>query len=305
MEIKMRRYFGWFFLCLLLSSSVFATCTIEGTTTTGFGNNDGSADLGSSEVASITVNCDSEYRIGLDAGLNPSVNRRLHDSGHFIGYYLWTDTAATTEWGDNSITYPANPLTATGSNRNIRHPIFGTAMGINYAGFYNDIVHITVAYPPYGATDKLETDFILDLTMTGTCTLDSSGMTGFGTWPVGAANLTNVALGVITVNCTAGMNYRLGIDKGLTWNAGKRQMANGGNYIPYLLWTNASGTTEWGDTGLTAIESTYIETHPASAQFGIGTGNPQNFFIWGDALIQNAEIAGTYSDTVVMTVVWP
>jgi len=273
------------------------------TTTTGFGNSYGSADFNSREIASITVNCDSEYRISLNAGLNSSVNRRLHDSGHYISYYLWTDTAATTEWGDNSITYPANALTATGSHTNSRHPIYGSAMGTNYAGYYNDILHITVAYPPYGT--MLETDLILNLTITGTCTMDSSGMTGFGAWPQDAANLTNVALGVLTVNCTAGMNYRLGINKGLNWNAGKRQMANDGNYVPYLLWTNASGTTEWGDTGLAAIEGTYIETHPASAQFGTGTGNPQNFFIWGDALIENAEIAGIYSDTVLMTIVWP
>jgi len=303
----MRSYFSWFFLCLLLSNSAFATCTIEGTTTTGFGNSDGSVDLASSEVASITINCDSEYRINLDAGLNLSTSRYLNNSGNFIGYCLWVNSAATTEWGDNSTTYQANYLTATGSGTDITHPIFGTALtnGINYAEFYNDIVHITVTYPPYGSTDKQEIDLILDLTMTGTCTLDSSGMTGFGSWPQGTTDLTNVALGVITVNCTAGMNYGLGVNTGLNWNAGKRRMANGSNYVSYLLWADAGGTTEWGDTGLTAIESSYIETHPAPAQFDTGIGSSQNFFIWGDALIQSVGIAGTYTDTIIMTVVWP
>ena len=306
--MEIRRYFIWFFI--LFSNNLFAICTIIGTTTTGFGNSDGSADLVSREVASITVNCDSEYRINLDAGLNLSTSRHLSNGGGFIGYYLWIDAAAT-EWGDDSVTYPANYFTTTGSSIDVTHPIFGSALtnGVNYTELYNDSVHITVTYPPYGATDKQEIDLILDLTMIGTCTLDSSGVAGFGSWPVGTADIkadiNNVALGVISVNCVAGVNYGLGIDKGLNWNAGKRQMANGGNYVPYFLWANSSGTTEWGDSGLAAIENSYIETHPASAQFNIGTGNFQNFFIWGDALVQNIGIAGTYSDTITITVVWP
>jgi spore coat protein U-like protein len=300
-------------LWLLPAACTFAACTLVDTTTSGFGSSIGTENIDSREVAGLTLNCDSEYRIALDVGIHYTGSRRLSDgAGHFVNYALWTDAGGTVPWGDNGLagTYPANPLTSTGNGTNVFHPIYGTAStaGTTHAWLYTDTVHVTIAYPPYSPADKLETDLVLEVTIIGTCTLDSSGVTGFGAWPSDAADITGVALGIITVTCISGTNYALGIDAGLHWNAtlaGKRHLANGSSYIPYILWTDANRTTEWGDTGLTEIENTYVETHPAPVQVSVGTGNLQTFFLWGDALIQGVGVAGNYNDTVIVTVVWP
>ena len=297
-------------LALLLSSSTaFAACTLVETTISGFGK--AAENVKSREVAGISLNCNSVYKIALNAGSHYAEHRRLNNgTGHFINYALWTDAAGTVSWGDNS-SYPANPLTYTGNGTDIFHPIYGSTFSSEAAhvGYYTDTVHVTVTYPPYGSNDKLETELLLNLNKTGTCKFETSGLTGFGSRVIGTADLHGVALGVISVTCTSGTSYAVGLNSGNHWNArdsGKRHMAKDGQYIPYILWANAGATLEWGDTGLSAIESTYTETHPAAARTENGTGNSQNFFIWGDAAVRNVEVpSGTYRDTVTITITWP
>jgi spore coat protein U-like protein len=113
-----------------------------------------------------------------------------------------------------------------------------------------------------------------------------------------------MALGVVTVTCTPGVTFSVGMAAGQHWDGSMRNMANGLENVPYILWADSAGTLPWGDAGLTLIEPAYAETHPAPAQNSNGTGSPQNFFVWGDALI-SGKPAGTYTDTVSITVVWP
>jgi len=300
-------------LWLLPVTCLFAACTLVDTTTNGFGTSTGMENIASHEVAGLTLDCDSEYRIALDAGIHYTGLRRLSDgTTHFIHYTLSTEPSGRNPWGDNDLggTYPANPLTSSGNNRTVFHPIYGTAstLGALYAGIYTDTVHVTITYPPYQQTDRIETDLQLSVRVIGTCRLDSSGITGFGTWPSSAGAITGVALGSLSVTCLSGTRYALGIDAGLHWHAhlvGKRHLADGTHYIPYILWADANRTLEWGDTGLASIESSYIETHPAPVQLGVGNSQQQTFFLWGDAWLQPISAAGTYRDTVVVTVAWP
>ncbi|MCI5193720.1 MAG: SCPU domain-containing protein [Candidatus Electrothrix sp. AU1_5] len=132
--------------------------------------------------------------------------------------------------------------------------------------------------------------------------LDVSGIHGFGAWPTGGSNPKGVALGSISITCSSGLQYALGIDAGQHYDGSRRVLVSGDNTVPYKLRTS-SGGPEWGDTGLTAIASDYVETHPAQAVQGNGNGQSQNFFIWGDADIGHAS-AGTYSDIVNITAVW-
>jgi spore coat protein U-like protein len=143
----------------------------------------------------------------------------------------------------------------------------------------------------------------LSLEVSGTCSLDVNGIQGFGAWPTGSTGSTGVALGSLGVNCAAGVAYAVGIDAGQHYEGAYRRMGNGGVYVPYVLRVGGSNGPEWGDTGLSTILSSYMETHPAPAVQENGDGSLQSFSLWGDADISDAP-AGTYSDTVNVTVVW-
>jgi hypothetical protein len=62
---------------LLLSARLAAAeCSLTETSSSGFSGTGG----GPGQIASLRVTCDSEYRIGLDAGSWLSGTRRLQDS---------------------------------------------------------------------------------------------------------------------------------------------------------------------------------------------------------------------------------
>ncbi|HEY0719693.1 MAG TPA: spore coat protein U domain-containing protein [Gammaproteobacteria bacterium] len=286
-----------------------AGCAFTELSSPGFGSIDGAPVAGEPrQVASVSVSCDSEYRLGLDAGSSPSGSRRLGDgNGNFVSYQLWQDGAATLEWGDSGLaipTYPAPSLYAVGSGTPVTYAVTGTlsAAAEIPAGLYTDTVQVTLAYPPYGPADQQTADIHLALNVTGTCSVDVSGVHGFGLWPAGAAP-TGVALGAVNVTCPTGLAYAVGLDAGLNYEGSRRMSDGAGAYIPYLLRLGAGNGPEWGDRGLSAIESGYLETHPAQAAFGAGIGSAQPFFIWGDAHI-GAVPAGSYNDSVSVTVVW-
>ncbi len=288
-----------------------ASCTLLTANSSGFGDSDGRTNMDGIQVGTLQSECDSNFLLGLGGGQNFSGLRRLSDgAGHFIPYYLWKDNGAASEWGDNGLNsaapYPADPLSGTGTGSPTVFPVFGTAhtAGAFPPGFYSDSVHVILAFPPYGSGDILETDLFIALNLTGNCTLDVSGVTGFGEWPAGSSNLQGIALGAVTVNCTPGLNFSVGMNAGMNFQGGIRNMSKGTDFIPYLLWADAGRSLPWGDSGLSLIEPLYAETYPAPAQTGTGTGSAQSFFVWGDAMI-NGFPAGTYSDTVGVSVVWP
>ena len=287
-----------------------AACTLS-LTSSGFGTSDGSADTGPLQTASAQVQCTNTYILGMDGGMNLSGTRRLSDgAGNYIPYSLWQDAGANIQWGDNgmgtAVPYPADPLTATGTGSAVTHPVYATALtsGAFPPGMYTDLIQVTLIWEPYGPTDKAEKLLSLSLTLSGTCTLNTGGLNGFGNWPAGSADLQNTALGVVSVTCTPGVSFAVGMTAGQHWDGGLRNMSNGAETVPYILWTDSAGTVPWGDAGLSLIEPAYAETHPAPAQNSNGTGSSQNFFVWGNAMI-SGKPAGTYTDTVTITVVWP
>lgn len=284
---------------LLLSPQLStAACTLE-TTGAAFS----SPDSGPSQIASLRVTCDSAYKIALDAGAWSSGSRRLQDSkGNFISYRLWQDKSAAQEWGDNGASYAAPPLSAAAGSAT--HPVFGSLSDAASAaaGSYSDTVRVTLSWPPYGAAEQQTATLPVSFQMASGCSLDVSGIHGFGAWPTGGSNPSGVALGSVSVTCSPGIQYAVGIDAGQHYDGSRRRLASGSSMVPYKLRTS-SGGTEWGDTGLKAILSDYVETHPAQAVQGGGSGQSQNFFVWGDADIAHAP-AGTYADIVNVTAVW-
>lgn len=97
----------------------------------------------------------------------------------------------------------------------------------------------------------------------------------------------------VTVTCTPGVTYDVGLDMGAHASGGVRQMqsALGGNVIPYQLYSNAARTTAWGNTaGTNTVSATAILSPVLLTVYGRVAGNA--------ALVP----AAAYSDLVTVTV---
>lgn len=303
-----------YYCCLLLLLQLVcgtlanAQCTPPNPHTADFGISDASNDLGPLQLSGIAITCDTEYRLGLDGGQHLEGTRHLSDgAGNFISYYLWSDSGGSTEWGSSGLSgtlYPAEPLTASGNGTEVTHTVYATAItaGASPPGIYTDQVQVILAYPPYGPDDTLTADLFITLSLSGTCSLNTDELNDFGSW-LPDTNIYGIALGAVTVICSPGLDYKIGMGAGQNYRNGSRNMHYNGYLVPYSLWADNARTISWGDQGLSTMEPDYTETYPAPALSETGTGDTQSFFIWGDAIIKGKR-PGTYIDTVTVTVVW-
>lgn len=144
------------------------------------------------------------------------------------------------------------------------------------------------------------------VTLVDGCTVDTTGMTtDFGSYFLGDADLVAASAGTVSISCANGLNYAWGIDKGINAPGGQfLQLHDGiGNYIEYRLF---QGGTQLGDVGMNGIDATYSEQYTTfTDRDAIGTGAAQTYNLNANVDINPATVAGTYTDTVTVTVVWP
>lgn len=306
------RYKRTFQIVLLSVSSLlgvdplYAVCTIVSVSSGSFGSATTQNDITNYHLADIAVNCDTAYLLGLDAGSHFASSRQLaHSVGATIPYTLFQGATAN-EWGSQNITtantYPMPALTGN-SGTNVVHSIYSRALTKDKVpqGSYNDTV--TVILSDIAGNPLTTTTLNFNLNLVAFCSLDTNSFGSFGRYPAGSNRIVNASLGSIAVTCPATVAYKVGIDKGLHLANSMRQMAlNDSTFVPYILRYNS---TEWGDSSLKSIDSSYNETFStASAVSEIGTGIPQNFMIYGDAWIEGVTSVGIYTDTLIVTLVW-
>jgi spore coat protein U-like protein len=297
-------FHGLLLIYTVITTPVYAACSIVGANNQNFGLVSTQDNISNYYLADITVSCDSAYVLGIDAGSHVAGSRQLEQSGQFIPYTLFQEATAI-EWGSQGLlaanTYPMQVF-ASNTGINVTHKIYASAATKDKTpqGLYSDTVNVILA-DTNGTPIGSPTTLAFNLNIVASCTLDTTGFGSFGVHSLGEASLINAPLGSISVTCPASIAYKIGFDKGQNLANGKRQMANGTQLVPYNIKYNA---TEWGDVGLTALIPSYVETFPAPAVTSTGTGIPQSFMITGDAWIENAASAGTYTDTIIVTLAW-
>ena len=115
--------------------------------------------------------------------------------------------------------------------------------------------------------------------------------------PLAFGNYSGVLLSAsttVSVTCTLGTTFNLGIDAGLGSGAtvAARQMTFGGNTLTYGLYSNAGATTVIGTSiGTNTISST-------------GTGSSQSITVYGQVPAGQAVAPGLYTDTVTVTITY-
>lgn len=128
----------------------------------------------------------------------------------------------------------------------------------------------------------------------GSCSVASTGTVGFGDLPAMPAVASNVdAQGSVGVLCSAATPYTVYLGDGLNRagaGSGNRQMANGGERLPYQLYRDVGRTQVWGGS-------------VGSGVAGSGTGSIQTLPVYGRIAAGTVLPApGDYQDSVIVTV---
>ncbi len=127
--------------------------------------------------------------------------------------------------------------------------------------------------------------------------LSSCGVTAlplaFGTYsPTQSTNTT--AQTTVVVTCTNGTPYNVGLNAGAGTGAtvATRKMTSGSNTLTYSLYSDSGYSTVWGNT---------IGTNTVT---GTGTGLTQTINVYGSATALQAVPAGSYADTVTVSLTY-
>jgi spore coat protein U-like protein len=101
--------------------------------------------------------------------------------------------------------------------------------------------------------------------------------------------------GNIAVVCTYGTSYSVGLDAGAGTGATtsvRKLTGSLGGTLNYALYRDSGRTSNWGSTIGTDTES------------GTGTGLTQNLTVYGRIASAQTPLAGTYTDTVTVTLTY-
>lgn len=134
------------------------------------------------------------------------------------------------------------------------------------------------------------------LTVTNDCQITTPNIS-FASAPV-VAGFATVNQSV-SLSCTKGSAYTVGLDDGQNVSGGRRRMKSGtSNYLAYDIFKSA-GTTRWGSVGAARRSSSDADVNPGN---GTGTGSQvfnYNAKVYTD---QATPPAGSYLDNVILDV---
>jgi spore coat protein U-like protein len=138
------------------------------------------------------------------------------------------------------------------------------------------------------------------LTITAACTINATTLAFPSTDGISLTTTPITASTTVSVTCTSGSPFTIGMGQGNNYSGGNR-MASSGNYIPYGLYTDSA----WTDAWTTTTENNGCSGPANSCYVGTGTGSAQSVTIYGKVpTLATAPTAGSYTDTVLMTITY-
>jgi len=135
------------------------------------------------------------------------------------------------------------------------------------------------------------TTMTVSTTMSASCSVSASALS-FGTSVPSPMTAAVDGRADITATCTNGRTYSIGLSAGGGANATEalRQMTgSGGGTVNYAIYSDAGFTTVWGNSGTSLVRQT-------------GNGVAQSWPAYGRMPLQTGVVAGTYTDSVTVTV---
>ena len=119
----------------------------------------------------------------------------------------------------------------------------------------------------------------------------SAGALAFG--EVATSGATD-GTSTITVNCTGGGAYTVGLNDGLNAVLTQRKLASGANVLNYDLFKEVGHTNRWGNSGAALVS-------------GTGSGANQSLTVYGQIASGQTLVSGNgtpYTDTILVTVTY-
>ena len=246
---------------------------------------------------------------GASAGGDP---RYLTQGATRLNYNLYRNNGGNQVWGSNTwsgSSLPPNISLAVAANgtASTSLSIFGkiaSGQGALPPGTYLSLfsgnhTQIDYGYAPgfrCGATLSPRVQnvpFLVRVTNNSSCTVTATAL-NFGNQT--DLNTIKTSTNAISVTCTGGTLYDIGMNNGSSGGAGptSRLMKNVGTAqaVTYGVYRNNAYTLPWGNTpGVDTVSAT-------------GTGLAQNYAGYGLIPVQGTPPALTYTDTVVVTVTY-
>jgi spore coat protein U-like protein len=155
------------------------------------------------------------------------------------------------------------------------------------------ITAVTALFASPVLSQTATAQFNVQMTITSDCQITSATNMNFG--PSGVISTNHDATSTITVQCTNGTNYNVGLNEGAGTGATipvRKMTGVGGATINYSLYTDSNRSIVWGNTPNTNTVS------------GTGTGAAQPYTVYGRVAAQATPAAGTYTDTVTVTLTY-
>ncbi len=141
--------------------------------------------------------------------------------------------------------------------------------------------------PAFGSL--VSSNINVTININSNCQLSTTALSFGGYDPL--SSTPNDATNTINVLCTLTTPYHVRLDRGVHGSdVTHRQMGNDGNRLNYSLFRDAGRSLNWGETdSVDTVEST-------------GTGGAQAFTVYGRIPALQGVGAGSYSDTITVTV---
>lgn len=287
----------------------------------------GSVDPQSSQTdstANLTYRCSNNdnkttysaticFSIG-EPGGGPTNPRQMSDgAGDKLNFQMYQDSARSIVWGSQFFGASLTPLVvnitlgpnaSTNGTANLYGRVLAgqpTAIPATYQDNYqNGDTAVTISQQTGnnspGSCSGMSTGsyfpFLVSATVVNKCTVTASPLNFGGS--VGLLISAVAATTTLGVQCSNGTPYNVGLNGGQNsgGNINARKMVLGANSIGYQLYQNSGRTTVWGNT---------VGTNTVA---GTGSGNTQSLTVYGGVPAQITPPAGTYSDTITVTVTY-
>lgn len=166
-------------------------------------------------------------------------------------------------------------------------------MFTRYSPFYAALVFAAALAAPSASSAATDTDTMtVTATVIASCDVDAQDL-AFGNYDPVSSEPLDIGT-TIAVTCTHGTSYDISLDAGVGAGAtvAARRMTFGGNTLSYSLYSNAGRTSVWGST----IGNNTVE--------GTGDGALQTLNVYGRVPTNQTAPAGSYTDTVTVTVTY-
>ena len=137
-------------------------------------------------------------------------------------------------------------------------------------------------------------------TVNARCTISATALSFGSSNSTISSNIDSTA--TLTATCTNSTPYSIGLNNGANVSGTQRRMRLGAtaNFISYGLYTDSARTNGWKTT----TSTTSCTGGASTCILGTGTGSSQNVTVYGRIPPQTAPAAGSFTDTVTVTVTY-